>query len=177
MSTELILKAAAFAAHKHKDQRRKGAEASPYINHPIGVAKVIAEIGGVDDANVIAAALLHDTLEDTQTSSAELEQAFGSQVTAIVQAVTDDKTLAKHRRKELQIEHAAHLSSEAALVKIADKICNVGDMIDSPPKGWSIERRTEYIEWAMRVVGNCANANPALKAHFDALAVMALRSV
>jgi guanosine-3',5'-bis(diphosphate) 3'-pyrophosphohydrolase len=66
--TSTLLKAAEFAAHKHRDQRRKNADASPYINHPIAVANVLRNEGGITDPVILAAALLHDTLEDTETT-------------------------------------------------------------------------------------------------------------
>jgi guanosine-3',5'-bis(diphosphate) 3'-pyrophosphohydrolase len=131
--TGLVLKAMAFAALKHRDQRRKDANASPYINHPIALADLLWNEGGVRDAAVIAAALLHDTIEDTNTTAAELQKAFGSKVAGIVGEVTDDKSLPKERRKELQVEHAAHISKSAKLVKLADKICNLRDILASPP--------------------------------------------
>ena len=102
-SAARIVQAARFAAEKHKDQRRKDADASPYINHPLAVASVLAVEGGVDDTDVLCAALLHDTIEDTQTTAAELEAIFGDKVTAIVLEVSDDKSLAKALRKEAQV--------------------------------------------------------------------------
>src|SRR5207248_6449319 len=116
----LLLKALAFAAHKHRDQRRKDAEASPYINHPIALADVLVNEGGVTDVDVLCAALLHDTVEDTATTQQELTDAFGSRIARIVAEVTDDKDLPKQERKRLQIEHAPHISREAKLVKLAD---------------------------------------------------------
>ncbi|MBP1685043.1 MAG: rsh 1 [Deltaproteobacteria bacterium] len=164
-----LLTAATFAARKHRDQRRKDAEASPYINHPIEVAEILARIGGVDDVTVLQAALLHDTVEDTQTSPDELEREFGSTVRKLVEEVTDDKTLPKLERKRLQIEHAPHLSPRAKLIKLADKICNVRDVTHSPPKGWDEQRRIEYFDWAAKVVAGCRGTNRALERHFDAL--------
>ena len=141
----LILKAMLFAAYKHRDQRRKGADASPYINHPIAVANVLANEGGVRDPIVLCAAALHDTIEDTETTAEELTASFGPSVAAIVLEVTDDKSLEKHVRKRLQIEHAPHLSDEAKLVKLADKICNLRDVLASPPAGWPPEcKRTRF---------------------------------
>ena len=116
----LILRAAEFAAARHRDQRRKDIEATPYVNHCIAVATILSVEGGIDDPVVIAAALLHDTIEDTQTTRQELETKFGPEVAAIVAEVTDDKTLEKSVRKAKQIEHAAHLSVPAKLVKLAD---------------------------------------------------------
>jgi guanosine-3',5'-bis(diphosphate) 3'-pyrophosphohydrolase len=144
----IVIAASGFAAHKHRDQRRKGADASPYINHPIAVANVLANEAGITDPVILTAALLHDTIEDTDTTPKELETEFGPEIAAIVIEVTDDKSLPKLERKRLQIEHAAHLSTSAKLVKLADKICNVRDMRQSPPVDWSTERKTEYFTWA-----------------------------
>ena len=165
----LVLRATAFAALKHRDQRRKDAEASPYINHPIALADLLWDLGGVRDPVVIAAALLHDTIEDTETSATELRRAFGAKVAGIVGDVTDDKRLPKERRKELQIEHAAHISKSAKLVKLADKICNLRDILASPPKDWSIERKRQYFDWAKKVIDQVRGANPKLERRFDQL--------
>jgi GTP diphosphokinase / guanosine-3',5'-bis(diphosphate) 3'-diphosphatase len=162
-----IVAAAAFAAQRHSAQRRKDVEASPYINHPLALAHLLASIGGVTDPMVLKAALLHDTLEDTETTYDELVEHFGEQVASVVAEVTDDKSLPKARRKELQIEHAPHKSSAAALVKLADKTCNLRDVASSPPADWPIERRREYFDWARRVVDALPAVNPALRAAFD----------
>jgi len=164
----LLLKALAFAAHKHRDQRRKDAEASPYINHPIALADVLVNEGGITDVEVLCAALLHDTVEDTATTHEELLNAFGSRVARIVAEVTDDKALAKAERKRLQIEHAPGLSAEAKLVKLADKICNLRDVAERPPAKWDLERRREYFDWAKRVVAGVRGVQPRLEAAFDA---------
>ena len=165
-SLEIVLRAAAFAAHKHRDQRRKGVAATPYINHPIAVANVLASEAGVTDPVILAAALLHDTIEDTETSQPELVAEFGPAIGAVVAEVTDDKRLLKAERKRLQIEHAAHISYEAKLVKMADKICNVRDMITAPPD-WPIERKRQYFEWAGRVVDQMRGTHAKLEALFD----------
>ena len=162
-----ILDALQFAAHKHRDQRRKDLEASPYINHPIALAHVLWGEGGVHDAAVIKAALLHDTIEDTETTPQELRERFGRKVAAIVGEVTDDKALPKHDRKRLQVEHAPHISREAKLVKLADKICNLRDMQTSPPKTWPRSRRREYFDWSKRVVDALRGVHPRLEAIFD----------
>jgi GTP diphosphokinase / guanosine-3',5'-bis(diphosphate) 3'-diphosphatase len=164
----LVLQALAFAADKHRDQRRKDAAASPYINHPIALANVLVREGDVADPAVLAAALLHDTVEDTQTTPAELEAAFGPAVAAIVEEVTDDKSLPKAERKRLQVEHAATMSREAKLVKLADKICNLRDMADHPPAKWDLVRRREYFEWAKAVIDGLRGVHPKLEALFDA---------
>jgi guanosine-3',5'-bis(diphosphate) 3'-pyrophosphohydrolase len=162
-----LLAAAHFAAEKHRTQRRKDGDESPYINHPIEVAELLARVGGVRDVEVLAAAVLHDTVEDTETSPAELEAAFGARVRALVAEVTDDKKLDKQARKQLQIEHAPHLSRDAQQIKLADKTSNVREIAESPPAGWSLERRLEYLDWADAVVDGCRGANPALERHFD----------
>lgn len=165
----LIIKATQFAADKHRNQRRKDAEASPYINHPIALASVLCNEGGVDDIVVLCAALLHDTIEDTNTTSQELANAFGSAIMNVVLEVTDDKALAKEVRKEEQVRHAPHISTEAKLVKLADKICNLRDILASPPADWSAERKQAYFEWAALVVAGLRGVHPGLEAVFDAL--------
>jgi guanosine-3',5'-bis(diphosphate) 3'-pyrophosphohydrolase len=164
----LLFRALAFAAHKHRDQRRKDAEASPYINHPIALAEVLAGEGGVTDVEVLAAALLHDTIEDTDTTAEELEAQFGGRITGMVLEVTDDESLPKAEKKRLQIEHAPGLSSGAKLVKLADKICNLRDVADRPPAKWELQRRQEYFEWARRVIDGLRGVHPGLEAAFDA---------
>lgn len=162
-----LLKAAEYAAEMHRDQRRKGVEASPYINHPIQVASIIANVGKVSDVTVLAAALLHDTIEDTEATGNALEERFGGNIRQLVEEVTDDKTLPKAERKRLQIEHTAHMSDGAKLIKIADKTCNVRDIGSKPPDDWSIERRREYFDWAVKVVAGCRGVNAAMEELFD----------
>lgn len=147
-----VLRAAGFAAQRHRNQRRKDVDASPYINHPLEVANILAVEAGITDPAVLCAALLHDTLEDTETLAEHLVAEFGPEVAALVQEVSDDKTLPAGERKRLQIEHAAHLSPRAGLVKLADKIANLRDMAHAPPANWSVQRRREYFEWARAVV-------------------------
>ena len=101
----LLLEAVAFAADKHRNQRRKDAEASPCINHPIALASLLKR-EGVDDVAVLCAALLHDTIEDTNTTADELRVHFGEMITSVVLEVTDDKNLDKAERKRLQVVNA-----------------------------------------------------------------------
>jgi guanosine-3',5'-bis(diphosphate) 3'-pyrophosphohydrolase len=162
----LILRAIDFAARKHRDQRRKDEEASPYINHPIAVSLLLAEIGRVTDPEVLSAAILHDTLEDTKTTSEELEKAFGTKIRKLVEEVTDDKSLPKAKRKQLQIEHACQLSPDAVLIKLGDKISNVLDVTHSPPADWDLQRRREYLDWAEAVVSHAPKVNAALEQYF-----------
>jgi guanosine-3',5'-bis(diphosphate) 3'-pyrophosphohydrolase len=167
MNLPLILQAACFAAERHRTQLRKGAESTPYINHPLEVARILVDEGGVTDPEVIAAALLHDTIEDTETTPDELRARFGERVTDLVLELTDDKALPKETRKLLQIRHAPHKSAGAALVKLADKIANVRDIVDRPPAHWALGRRVEYLGWARRVVESLPAANPLLEACFE----------
>jgi len=164
----MLIGALNFAADKHRNQRRKDKEASPYINHPIMLAKILAVEGGVEDGLVLSAAVLHDTIEDTETSYDELAEQFGREIADVVLEVTDDKALPKAERKQLQIEHAPHLSRAAKLVKLADKIANVRDVADHPPSEWPMERRREYFDWAKRVVDGLRGTHDVLEAAFDA---------
>lgn len=168
-----ILGAASFAAEKHSAQRRKDPDASPYINHPLAVANVLVQ-QGVTDVVSIQAALLHDTVEDTNTTREELLNAFGPEVTAVVLEVTDDKSLPFAERKRRQIEHAAELSERAKLVKLGDKICNARDVAFNPPVAWSLERRRAYIEWTRQVVDGCRGVNQGLERLFDEITHEAL---
>jgi GTP diphosphokinase / guanosine-3',5'-bis(diphosphate) 3'-diphosphatase len=163
----LILKAVKFAADKHRTQRRKDADASPYINHPIDVAEMLVRVGAVNDPEIIAAALLHDTIEDTETSPEEIRIEFGEKVLSLVLEVTDDKSLPKEVRKALQVQHAPHISRGAKQIKIADKISNLLDIIHTPPLNWTLQRRLEYLDWAERVVLGLRGVNVALDELFD----------
>jgi len=167
MPVNKIIEALAFAADKHRNQRRKDAQASPYINHPIGLANVLANEVGIDDERVLIAAILHDTIEDTETTEIELVRLFGQEIAAIVLEVTDDKSLTTAERKRLQVEHAPHISRRAKLVKLADKICNLRDIVSSPPANWSAARKDAYFEWAKEVVDGLRGVNPALEFIFD----------
>jgi GTP diphosphokinase / guanosine-3',5'-bis(diphosphate) 3'-diphosphatase len=163
----LIIKAASFAAYKHRNQRRKDADASPYMNHPLSLARVLTEEGGCNDLVTICAALLHDTIEDTDTKSEELELAFNNEIRNVVEEVTDDKSMDKSDRKLAQIEHAALISDKAKKVKLADKICNLRDIIASPPTGWPLERKQAYFDWAKAVIDNLRGVDEKLEAVFD----------
>jgi guanosine-3',5'-bis(diphosphate) 3'-pyrophosphohydrolase len=167
--TARLLQALHFSAERHRHQRRKDRAASPYINHPIEVATVLATVGGVTDLTTLVAAVLHDTIEDTATTVEELDQKFGRDVRMLVEEMTDDKKLSKLERKRLQVEHARVASHRAKLIKLGDKICNVRDVTHAPPEGWSIERRREYLDWTLEVVAGCRGANAALERHYDAV--------
>jgi len=167
LSSVLLLKALSFAAARHRDQRRKGSHQAPYINHPIEVATLIATVGGVDDVAVLQAALLHDTIEDTDATPEDIEREFGPDVRALVLEMTDDMSLPSARRKQRQIERAPGLSPRAKLIKIADKIANVGDIARHPPPDWTLERRRSYFAWTAEVINKCRGTNAALEACYD----------
>ena len=162
-----ILHAMSFAAEKHQSQTRKGAGQAPYIIHPIGVAHTLATLGQVRDPDVLIAALLHDTVEDTNTSFEEIRAQFGGRVESIVRELTDDKSLPKDERKYLQIVNAPHKSPEAAQIKLSDKLYNLTDLLNDPPPGWSAERIDTYFRWAQQVVDALPEANAPLKQAVD----------
>jgi (p)ppGpp synthase/HD superfamily hydrolase len=164
---EELLKCTNFAAEKHKNQRRKNPDKTPYINHPIGVAYILTNEAKISDLTVLQAALLHDTVEDTDTTFEEIETIFGKSVRGIVEEVTDDKTLPKHERKRLQIEHAPGSSKEAKLVKLADKLYNLRDLEACTPEGWSEQRVQEYFEWSKKVVEGLRGTNPSMERSLD----------
>lgn len=165
--TPNFLAALSLAAYKHRNQRRKDAAKTPYINHPINVANILLNEAGITDEVVLIAAILHDTVEDTETSFEEIEQQFGSHVRSIVAEVTDDKSLSKAERKQAQIEHASGLSDRAKLLKLADKTANLRDLVNAPPEGWSAERINNYIEWGKAVIDPLRGHHAKLESLFD----------
>ena len=165
---DIVFAAAAFAARAHRNQTRKDGQ-TPYFSHPVRVCLVVRHVFGFDDPRMLATALLHDTIEDTNTTEEELREVFGDRVASIVLEVTDDKALPKAQRKQLQIEHASRISAEAKLVKLADKIANVTDILHSPPADWSPDRKAEYFVWAGLVVEGLRGVNAPLESMFDAL--------
>lgn len=162
----LVTRALDFAARAHVGQHRKGLAQEPYVNHLIEVVRLIAEATGGDDPVLLAAAALHDTLEDTATVYEDLSSAFGEEVAKLVAEVTDDKSLAKEVRKRLQIETVAKKSLRARLIKIADKTSNVRALLSTPPAGWTRERMLDYVAWAEAVVSQCRGLNVTLDAGF-----------
>jgi len=174
-STGLFLKAIHFSADRHRDQRRKDVQHSPYINHPIEVAEKLWEVGKIRNLVPLIAAILHDTLEDTETTPDEISGLFGEKILSVVLEMTDDKSLPSPVRKRMQIEHAPHISTEAKLVKLADKICNLADLIHSPPRMWSLGRKREYLLWTEQVVAGLRGTSPALENHYDELLALGKR--
>ena len=163
----LFARALDFAARKHAHQRRKGELAEPYVNHLSDVARLLAEATDGGDVALVLAGLLHDTIEDTDTTFTELAKEFGPEVAELVNEVTDDKTLPRAERKRLQVETAPHKSVRARMIKLADKTSNLHSMIASPPRDWSLERRREYIDWAAKVAKGCEGVNPQLEEEFE----------
>lgn len=166
-ATGMILKALRFSAEKHNDQRRRDSKSSPYINHPIQVAETLWRVGAVRDGAVLTASILHDTIEDTDATPDEIKREFGEEVLGLVLEVTDDKSLPKEVRKQLQIENSAKKTHKAKLIKLADKICNVYDMIHFPPSSWSLKRKQEYLLWSEKVIHGVRGSNKELEACYD----------
>jgi (p)ppGpp synthase/HD superfamily hydrolase len=172
-----VLRAADMAARWHVHQRRKGVAQEPYINHLLEVASLVTEATGGTDPNLVIAALLHDAVEDQGVSFETIVREYGKQVADIVMEVTDDKTLPKAERKRKQIEAAPKKSSEAKLIKLADKTSNLRTIASSPAAGWSVERRLEYVEWAKSVVARLRGTSPWLERQFDEAAERAMQSL
>ncbi len=162
-----MARALEFAARRHSAQRRKGLAAEPYVNHLAEVARLLAESCGGQDPELVAAGLLHDTLEDTATRAAELEREFGAGVLALVLEVTDDKSLPRQERKRLAGGNGGGQIGRARMIKIADKTSNLRSILASPPVGWGRRRRLEYFRWAAQVVERCRGVSPELEAAFD----------
>lgn len=172
-----ILDAASFAAKKHTGQKRKGSDGEPYINHPVEVANLLTSIGGIEDPDMITAALLHDTVEDTGVTFEEIEERFGKTVAGYVRELTDDKELPKAERKQLQVVHAPNLSNGAKQIKLADKISNIRDVTNNPPHNWDLQRRQEYVTWGEKVVAGLRGSNAELERVFDQLVEEARRKL
>ena len=166
MKMKKVIKAVNFAALAHKDQKRKDIEQTPYINHPLKVADILID-NGVEDEDTIVAAILHDVIEDTDFCYDDIVCDFSKEIADLVLEVSDDKSLPKDERKRLQIEHAPFLSDKAKLIKIADKIANLEDILFSAPVGWTKERRIKYFEWANEVVKGAKGINKMLDDDFD----------
>jgi len=164
-----LIEAINFAAKKHVNQKRKGADNQPYINHPLEVLHLLTGVGKVEDFDILIAAVLHDTIEDTKTTEEEITKLFGANVCKMVLELTDDKSLPKAERKQLQIEHAPHISKGARQIKLCDKISNIRDVMENPPDGWSEKRRSEYVLWGEKVVAGLRGANENLEKRFDEL--------
>ncbi len=164
---QLIFETLLFAAEKHKDQRRKDSDASPYINHPIAVAYYLCMHCDVLDADVLIAAILHDTLEDTNTTPEEIEEMFGEDVLRLVEEVTDDKSLSNEVRRKIQVDTVSDKSPGAKLIRLADKISNVTDLLHAPPSGWDAQKKVDYLAWTEKVVDNVRGINTCLEKLYE----------
>ncbi len=170
---QLVFSALTFSATMHRHQRRKGLNSIPYINHPIGVADLIVRVAGVEDVRVIQAALLHDVVEDTSATVDDIQKKFGDEVATIVDELTDDITLNSSKRKEIQLKNASRISDKARLIRIADKICNIEDLMKYPMP-WTKKRKNSYVQWARNVVEQCKGINDKLEKLFYETADKAL---
>ncbi|GAA5955097.1 hypothetical protein JCM8115_001850 [Rhodotorula mucilaginosa] len=170
-----LLEAAHFAAVAHSQQRRKSAARPAYIQHPIHVALLLASpessLYPNPPVEILQAAVLHDTIEDTDVTAQDLEQKFGKEVTTIVLECSDDKNLDKAQRKQAQIDSAPHKSDAAKHVKLADKLSNLRDLMsaDGRPSGWPVERIQEYFVWAKMVTDACRSVNPGLAEELETI--------
>ena len=162
-----VLTAADAAACWHVHHRRKGPAEEPYINHLLEVAMLVAEATGGTDVKLVVAALLHNSIENSEVPRELIAETFGDDVASIVVEVTDDKSLPKAERKLKQVETAAMKSPRAKVLKLADKTSNLRAIAASPPSDWSVKRRIEYVQWARRVVDGLRGANPKLEVQFD----------
>jgi len=165
--TVLITHALRFAAERHSSQRRKGQAKEPYVNHLAEVSELVADATEGKDVNLIAAALLHDTIEDTETSSDELVATFNNDIAQLVADVTDDKSLPKQDQKNLQVVNSRAQNMRVKLLKLADKTSNLRSLANSPPENWNTERKQAYIDWAIKVAAGLKGVNPWLEERFD----------
>lgn len=173
---DLFIKALRFASDKHMTHRRKGCDSVPYINHLIKVAEILYTIGDENNEEILAAAILHDTLEDTDTTFEELNSIFGTRIAELVREVTDDMSLSYEDRKRHQIKNAIFISNDARKLKIADKISNIKDILELP-LNWSNRRKRQYIDWAEQVITNCRGVNPKLDQAFDEILLQARTAI
>ena len=143
--------------------------------HPLRVAQLLVEKGSIQTPAILCAAILHDVLEDTALTADTLQTEFGSEINALVQAVTDDKSLPRAEQQAAQIAHAPHLPTGAQLIKLADKIANLEDLLEDPPIAWDLTRQAAYVTFAQAVVAGLGAINPPLLAYFDQLVAEFLR--
>ena len=165
--TVLITRALHFAAERHSNHRRKGQAQEPYVNHLAEVSELVADATEGKDVNLIAAALLHDTIEDTETSSDELVATFNNDIAQLLADVTDDKSLPKQDRKYLQVVNSRAQNMRVKLLKLADKTSNLRSLANSPPENWNTEQKQAYIDWAIKVAAGLKGVNPWLEGRFD----------
>jgi (p)ppGpp synthase/HD superfamily hydrolase len=162
-----VLKAAETAARWHLHQKKKGATQEPFIAHLLEVASLVAEATEGSDPDLVIAALLHDSMEHQEVPRELIANEFGEDVARLVEECTDDRTLAEHERKRLQIANAPEASARAKVIKLADKTSNLRRLSRDPPPDWSVKRRLEYIAWARQVAAGLRGTHEWLDGQFD----------
>ena len=176
MLTSQLFDVLTFAAIRHQYQRRGGYDKLPYINHLVKVANILIQVGKETDEVTLKAAILHDILEDGHATKEELAEKFGEEVCNIVLELTDDMALDYEERKRIQVAKAGELSLPAQKIKIADKSCNIRDIVDYP-LSWDDSRKLAYIEWSQEVVYKLSESLPALKNYFEACVQYGLKKL
>jgi len=151
-------KALTFAEKHHSGQMRDDG-ATPYIEHPKKVAKILREVAGVTDESILSAGLLHDMIEDSEVSYDDLEKAFGVRIAGLVAELTNDKRLPKQLSREDLIRRLPGMSQEAALIKLADIYSNAQDMGSAD---WTEERKAKYLVYLRRIVETISKSKPTL---------------
>ena len=164
-----LLKAIELAASKHRNQRRMDVDASPYINHPLAVASLLAVDCGVHDIDILCAAVLHDTLENTQTTDAEIAGLLNSSVADLVLEVTNDNRLPWAERRQAQIDKSLQLSHGARLIKLANICCVLSELLMRPPADWPLQRKRDYFDWAECVVARLDGTDRRLQTRAESL--------
>jgi (p)ppGpp synthase/HD superfamily hydrolase len=173
----LVTHAAGFAARVHAGQTRKGESGAAYILHLAEVADLLAKALEEPDAELVAAAWLHDAVEKTKITSEEIESVFGPRVASLVAEVSDDKSLPEAERHHMQIEMIGEKSEAARLLRLADKISGLRELAEDPPAGWDMARRRDWLQFATDVVDRCRGLNTALDLLADQAAAAACRSI
>jgi (p)ppGpp synthase/HD superfamily hydrolase len=161
----LVAEALDFATQAHEGQFRKGSAKIPYITHPVRVTQSLWDCGERSPI-VLAAALLHDTIEDCGKTYAEIQQRFGTAVANLVLEVTDEPGLSGKARKEMQVLRAPTMSIGAKKIKMADKGDNLNDIVDHDP-GWSDFSMRGYVASAIQVIEAMGNADQICAPLYD----------
>ena len=177
MDHRTLVRAYALAARAHVDQTRKGEMRIPYINHCCEVAELVSEAGA--PLETVIAAVLHDVIEDSDTTEDELRYAFGDTVAGRVAALTNAPewdALPRAETKAKQAEHMRNADPEVRRIKIADQTSNLRD-IAREPKAWDLADAADYIDGAERVVASCRGVDQVLEAAFDTAAAEAMAKI
>jgi len=160
---EAVLGAAIFATEKHKSQVRSNEKKTPYIIHPIEVADLVMKIGHVYDKDVLITALLHDVMDDTQTTYEQITSLYGTKVSSYLEEMTSKQGLSLKEQKKQQIMQAFRQNPSVAIIKLSDKLSNLKTLATSPPPSWSRDRIDQYFQWAQTVIENLPESNQLLK--------------